>query len=449
MARLLVVDDDAHFREIIERIILRSSTYTVHTATTAEEAYAELANSPYDLVLLDLNLHGRKSWDTLKKIRALPFPPPVIVISGEDTTENAEYARALGASDFIPKPIDFGRLKRTVDAALGWRGMLRPSRRAGDIDGYPGGGEDLNILVVAEGETGRELIPDAFSGQGLRAIEANSAGQALETLRKERVDAILIIFREGSGFAAEVCRTIRGDGEGSLRTPILAVTDTASGTILAALKAGVDDYITAPLDPQNLVGKVEAHIRLGREYECRLEQVVALCVKDPLTGSYNFSYFKTRLNEEFNRALRYKRSLSLAILGLDNVKKVQAAVGARAVDRILAEASRVIQGAIRSSDIVAHSGEEEFALILPESTADRIIQKAGAIRSRVEESVACVDGRKTEITCSIGLASHPLVHPGGNAVEPIKSAEDLLGMASTALTRARGMGKDRVAVFGF
>ena len=117
MAKVLVVDDDSHFRGILERIILRSYTYSVKTAATEEEAWEELSRDPHDLVLLDLYIDGKKSWETLRRIRDLQSVPDVIVVSCEDTNENAEYARSLGALDFIPKPIDFARFKATVDTA--------------------------------------------------------------------------------------------------------------------------------------------------------------------------------------------------------------------------------------------------------------------------------------------------------------------------------------------
>jgi diguanylate cyclase (GGDEF)-like protein len=108
----------------------------------------------------------------------------------------------------------------------------------------------------------------------------------------------------------------------------------------------------------------------------------------------------------------------------------------------------VIRSAIRSSDVVARSGEAEFALILPEATSDRILSKADMVRSKVQERVCLLDDRKTDVTCSVGLASMEILPPGGTRPDQVKSAEDLLGMANMALTRARGSGSGRVVVFG-
>lgn len=118
MRNVLVVDDDSHFREIMERVIRRSHSCSVKTAATEAEAWEQVSQGRCDLVLLDLHIDGKKSWDTLTRIGRLPDPPPVILVSCDDTKDNLEYAKSLGAVDFLPKPIDFARLKSTVDATL-------------------------------------------------------------------------------------------------------------------------------------------------------------------------------------------------------------------------------------------------------------------------------------------------------------------------------------------
>lgn len=448
MANVLVVDDDSHFCGIIKRIILRSYTYQVKTAESEQEAWEELSKSPYDLVLLDLYLQGKKSWDTLRRIRDLSSPPAVVMISCETTKENAEYAKALGALDFVPKPIDFVRFKATVDGAIGSKQKAKPTRRIGDAVVKIGGVEEMRILIVAAEESDRKTIGTPLEMAGFRTLEVESAGKALEVVQKEPVDAVLVGFEGKRKLAASMCKTIREGAEGSRCLPMIAVTDPSSETILASLKSGADDYITVPFDPLILAGKVEAHVRLRREYDLRIKEVIALCVKDALTGSYNHAYFKARLNEEFHRSQRYKRNLALAILGLDNMEKIKSAYGPPAGNRILSEASQVIRSAIRSSDVVARSGEAEFALILPEATSEKILSKADLVRSKVQDRVSLIDDRKTDVTCCVGLASMEGLPLGGTDPFQVKSAEDLFGMASMALTRARGLGSRRVAVFG-
>jgi diguanylate cyclase (GGDEF)-like protein len=448
MAQVLVVDDDAHFRGIIERLILRSYTYSVRTAATEAEAWEELESNPFDLVLLDLYIDGRKSWDTLSKIRKLPYAPPVIVISCEDTKGNLEHARSLGAFDFIPKPFDFGRIKTTVDSALAWKKRAFVSTLEA-IAGKPSGGvQEMRILVVDNEDGTREFLKNALAQSGFQATEAKNGEDAVDVLRKEIFDAVLARVNRDDAPAVDAVEKIRKAESSSLPLPVIAMVDGRPETILSALKAGADDFISPPVDPQILAGKIEAHVRLRREYGRRLEQVIALCVKDSLTGSYNHAYFRSRLKEEFDRSLRYRRNLSLALIGLDPMDKVKKALGSQATDRILSEVSNVIRKSTRSSDIVGRLEEDNFALLIPETTAEKIVEKASRIRNQVEEKAAYLDGKKTDIVCCMGLASLSLVSTDGGSTESVKSPDDLLGMASMALNRARMAGRNRVEVFG-
>lgn len=448
MAQVLVVDDDAHFRKIIERLILRSYTYSVRTVATEAEAWEELENNPCDLVLLDLYIDGKKSWDTLQRIRKLPSGPPVIIVTCEDTRENLDYARSLGAFDFIPKPIDFGRIKTTVDSALAWKKRAFVSTMEAIEGNRSGEIKEMRILVVDSEEGTRGFLKDALAKSGFQTTEAKNGEDARDLLRKEIFDTVLARVKEGDSNTIKSFKIAGGSETSSLRLPVIAVTDGGKEAILSALKAGADDFTIPPIDPQILGGKIEAHVRLRREYGCRLDQAIALCVKDSLTGSYNHAYFRSRLKEEFDRSLRYRRNLSLALIELGNLEKVKTALGTPATDRILTEASSVIRKSLRSSDIVGRLEENNFALLIPETTAEKIVEKAAAIRNQVEKKAAYIDGNKTDIVCSMGMASLSLVSSDHGPAESVKSSDDLLGMASMALSRARFGGKSRVEVFG-
>jgi two-component system cell cycle response regulator len=448
MSKVLVVDDDSNFRGIIERVILRSYTYAVRGVATEAEAWNELTRESYDLVVLDLYLDGKKSWDTLKRIRKLPSGPPVLMVTCEDTKENLEYAKSLGAVGLIPKPIDFGTLKTTIDRNLVRHGNSMHPGREVVAAGKGGGSEMMRILIIHGDKKIRESLRDALPPPDFQTLDAGDADTARTSLRKEIFDAVLTEVKGSGEEAALAMKTVREVESPSFRVPVVAVTDGGAESILTALRAGADDYIIPPIEPQLLTGKVEAHIRMRKEFDRRIEQVISLCVKDAVTGSYNHAYFRSRLQEEFDRSQRYDRNLSLALIGLENLGRMRTVHGPAAADRILSEVSNVIRKTIRSSDVMARHGEEDFALLMPEATADRVLRKAGAIRARVEESLALMEWKGTGITCSVGLASHPLVSADAGSSEPVKSAEDLLGMANMALTRARGSGKDRVAVFG-
>jgi len=118
MGKILLLEDDSHYRGIIERVLSGCYPGPVTSVATETEACEELSKEDFDLVLLDLNIDGRRCWETLKRVLGHPARPVAIVLSCEDTPRNADYAVSLGAYAFLSKPINFVRLKMTIDSAF-------------------------------------------------------------------------------------------------------------------------------------------------------------------------------------------------------------------------------------------------------------------------------------------------------------------------------------------
>ncbi|ATW24766.1 GGDEF domain-containing protein [Candidatus Formimonas warabiya] len=121
---------------------------------------------------------------------------------------------------------------------------------------------------------------------------------------------------------------------------------------------------------------------------------------DPLTGLRNRRYFDQKLADEIERYKRTKRPLSLAILDLDNFKKINDTYGHLEGDRVLIELSNILKTHTRAMDTVARWGGEEFAIILPETNIEGAKICAERIRNLVENCTSCY-----KITVCIGIAS--------------------------------------------
>jgi DNA-binding NtrC family response regulator len=118
MGKILLLEDDSHYREIIERVLLLCYHNLVKSVPTEMQAWEELSKEDFDLVLLDLYIDGRRCWETLRRVVSHPRKPIAIVLSCEDTRMNADIAVSLGAYAFLSKPVDFLRLKMTIDSAF-------------------------------------------------------------------------------------------------------------------------------------------------------------------------------------------------------------------------------------------------------------------------------------------------------------------------------------------
>jgi diguanylate cyclase (GGDEF)-like protein len=162
--------------------------------------------------------------------------------------------------------------------------------------------------------------------------------------------------------------------------------------------------------------------------------------RDVLTGVYNRVYLEQFLEREFDHATRHKWPLSVAFVDLDDFKLVNESFGPEASDRVLQATARILRGNTRESDFIARYGGEEFVVVLPATDA----QTAHAICERIvlafRNTGHVMGSEHTNVTVSIGCASH-------DAHTPFSNPADLIAAADQALYTAKLRGRNRTVPF--
>lgn len=157
-------------------------------------------------------------------------------------------------------------------------------------------------------------------------------------------------------------------------------------------------------------------------------------IMDELTGLYNRRFFESRLNEEIDRARRYRRPVSLILLDLDEFKSYNDTYGHAAGDVLLSRIGALIRANTRNVDLACRYGGEEFTVIAPETTRTQ----AEGLAERLHRGIgglAPVTGVHRRVTVSAGVACFP---------DDARDAGSLLEAADRALYRAKAEGRDRV-----
>lgn len=183
-------------------------------------------------------------------------------------------------------------------------------------------------------------------------------------------------------------------------------------------------------------------IRNAHYYETLIEerdQLERLAMIDFLTDTYNHRYFSARLEEEFNRAIRYNLSLSAILLDIDDFKWVNDTYGHRRGDKVLREVASVIKGTIRKTDFLARYGGEEFVILLPQTDLGGAYQEGERIRQAVRSHSYGETNQTKRITLSLGVATYPS--------RKVTTTDDLIRSADAALYQAKRLGKDRIEAF--
>jgi diguanylate cyclase (GGDEF)-like protein len=165
------------------------------------------------------------------------------------------------------------------------------------------------------------------------------------------------------------------------------------------------------------------------------EKVKVQAITDNLTGAYNRHYLDDFLNIELKRSQRYKRAMAVAMLDMDHFKQCNDDGGHLSGDRALREAVKLMSLGVRSVDLVARFGGEEFVIVMPETDAQGALEVAQRLRALIEGH----DFPCGKLTASIGVASWDFSNGSGPA-----SVEEMLAQADQALFMAKQAGRNQV-----
>ena len=168
------------------------------------------------------------------------------------------------------------------------------------------------------------------------------------------------------------------------------------------------------------------------------DRIRFLATHDALTGIPNRLMFNTVLCEAHRRAKVTDHRFAVLFLDLDRFKRINDSLGHSAGDQLLIEATKRIRGCIRTEDVLARQGGDEFIILLDELATK---EQAGAIAERLLEALAApifLNGHECRISCSIGIAVFP-----NDAAEP----EEIIQKADIAMYAAKSDGKNAYRFF--
>lgn len=170
------------------------------------------------------------------------------------------------------------------------------------------------------------------------------------------------------------------------------------------------------------------------ELEGKLAELSELVREDQLTGSLNRRGLDEVFEREVARSERRKSPLCIAMLDLDDFKKLNDTHGHTAGDHALIHLVKVVKDTLRAMDVIARFGGEEFMIVLPETPLEDAVQTVTRVQRELTKQIFMYNNQRLLITFSAGVALH---HPGEAQESVIKRADD-------ALYKAKKAGKNRV-----
>lgn len=181
----------------------------------------------------------------------------------------------------------------------------------------------------------------------------------------------------------------------------LAGIDRQSTGANAAVFSAMDQMLTANADLQERLQKAEKQLE-AQAAEIKAHESEART--DSLTGLNNRRAFDDELKRRLSEWQRKNTPCTLVLLDIDFFKKFNDSHGHQVGDEVLRQTAKVLGGQCRDMDLPCRYGGEEFAVILPATTAQQACVVAERIRVAVESSTTVCDGKSLKVTCSLGVS---------------------------------------------
>ena len=288
------------------------------------------------------------------------------------------------------------------------------------------------ILAVDDEPNILKAIYYILSKAGYPVITARDGEEALTRIKKDRPTLVISDIMMPGLDGYELCARLRSDRPTSLIPFIfLSAKDTVDDRI-KGIKTGADAYLTKPFNRKEVLALVETVLQRHKLY---IEQTM----RDELTGLPNRTYLFKALSDEYARARRYRRALSIAMVDLDNFKVVNDTYGHLAGDRALIRIAGTLKGELRRQDLLGRYGGEEFLVILPETTG----REAAVMLERCREKIAKISWKEVISRASLSITLSAGI---GELVDADRSIEDLIARADRTMYRAKSEGRNRVVV---
>ena len=349
--KVLIAEDEVDTAKLIQTFV-EARGFSTAVAYNGLEALEKVEQDIPDLILLDLKMPKMDGFEVINRLKkdSKTDKIPIIVITSYDVPGTREKCYLLGANEFLTKPISEEKLIEEIMGQLRKIEMIQEKKRVLVADDE----EDISLLVKSTLES-EEFIVDMV-GDGEIAIQRI----------QENVPDLLILdvsMPKMDGY--EVCRRLKKDVTLS-HLPIIMLTakgDTADK--VKGMDKGVDDYITKPFDPEEMLARVRMVIkRTSRELNA-----------NPLTKlPGNVSIIR-----EIDERIAGGEPYAVLYIDLNKFKAFNDKYGFEKGDEAIKMTARIIANVIREtsaeSDFIGHIGGDDFVVIVSPEKMEQVCQK--------------------------------------------------------------------------
>jgi two-component system cell cycle response regulator len=286
------------------------------------------------------------------------------------------------------------------------------------------------LLVIDDSATVASLIQLRLADEPIDILTSTDATSGLAMASEKRPDLILLDTELPGADGYAVCRELKCRPE-TMTIPIIFLAGSA-GTEekLQGLALGAVDYLEKPFDTAELRARVGSALKT----KYLLDLLSTKAQIDVLSGLWNKSFFDGRLSAEMSLARRTGAPLAILMADVDHFARINSAHGHPAGDEAVRLIGHLFADSVRAEDVVCRFGGEKFAVILPNTAADRAVIVAERMRHRLAYQPLDLGESTFPVTASFGVAAATV------------DVETTIRHADEALIRAKRNGRNRIEI---
>jgi diguanylate cyclase (GGDEF)-like protein len=424
--RILAVDDQRYFRELLEGM-LTDAGFEVQTAAGADEALLVLEHSSFDILLTDLVMPQMDGNELVHRVKQRNPDQDVVVVTGVVDVNAAVDAMKLGASEYLLKPFDRETLTSTLEGVLQSRRLRNEHakllnenieymderslfERAAALFGFltiePLAERIIDGLCVETGAQGGVLW--VATNPEIDSLELASARGLVRVEGEQELVAFADLPIELADTNAKSVVLHWGGREGSEREALyLGLRDESRmvGLIRLTDKLGGDDF--DPVD-RSCAEKFAEFAQTALCNALRYRALERKSVEDDATGATDFEFFHNAVRNEIEKANRHGRCFSILEVEIGPLDGLRAQFGDVAFRQWIAKAVAQLMRLQRSSDLLAVDGQGKFLVLLPETDAlGAAMFKRRAFDEFQAGDVLALLGPRSRAKIHVAAASYP------------------------------------------
>lgn len=446
--RILVVDDILANRRLM-KAKLEAKYYTVLLAENGPEALRVAAEETPQIILLDVMMPGMDGYEVCERLKQDEKTKhiPIVMLTALSDAEDRVRGLQAGADDFLSKPVDDFALMARLEA-LSRYNMVAQELRAREATGLPKSAftddenrelaQPANVLVIDSTETAAQKIANHLISAGHNVLTWQDS-QRQANMSMLGVDVVIISLSGQSHDGLKLCAHLKAMDFGSDMSIIVSFESYDREKASEALGIGAGDIIPSPINPQELLARVNTQLRRARFIKIlrrRVDRGLELSVIDQLTGLYNRRYMLDQLGQWAQRASCGGEPVSVVSFDIDHFKRINDEYGHEAGDHVLKQIADRIRQNVRPKDVVCRPGGEEFLVIMPETVGELALRGAERIRAAIAGERFQLERSNTRLTITVSAGIATSLMRGDNI-------EDILHRADQSLYRAKQLGRNR------